>query len=675
MEKNRKYIFISIFVLFFVIGVITLFPKQKSIYAESIDLYYDINEEIETIQNEYIDIDGFIDLNKKSEILECIKVYIVNLYENGVITEYSYEEGDTGIYYQIDNWLGCVYSPPIKGMLNGESEDINIITIEPYFSSFEMWLNKNVASIIALFKQKDVLSTDEIAQNIEKIANCYYWIGDYHNSEVDLDLLYNLSYKNSIVIWQGHGDYIKGKGSMLSLGVEKFSQSDILIFQEEFADGSLILLSNGVIEVTSNFFDKHLTESALNGSIFYLNACSSLKDYLSDSDEEKMDSLAQTLLDRGAKCVIGNSDPIHIWYAFAMQSAIFEKLMIPSDNGNFHTVTESINYANEIWGTDIYDNKGSVSYVWAGGEDVKITDINISNKNAVGKDEESIVQQEIEVSENLSLEVLSHEYERFSDGTISNTYFYYDKKGRLICKSYEYYQTKMLYEYDSNNHIVNCKTVDFNDTLIEYQEYNYDEQGREIKKISYDSSDIVNEVLITNYDKVGNISEQVYTANKDGYYDMMETKYEYDANNNCIQKIESHLEDNEVVSQDIYKYEYDVNNNCICRTVVFGITNSICTYEYDDYNFLVEEIEHVYYSIDGKSYMSVETTNYVRDLDGKVLSYTKSIKSNDGVLDGTNTIIYEYNKNGQLMTEYYEQTGRKVFYEYVPLGEVQYNEY
>lgn len=270
----------------------------------------------------------------------------------------------------------------------------------------------------------------------------------------------------------------------------------------------------------------------------------------------------------------------------------------------------------------------------------------------------------------LSLKVLAHEYTELYEGAISNIYYYYDKKGRLICKNYEFYNMKEIYEYDENDHVISVRTIDFNNNLSEYDEYKYNAQGKEVEEMIYYVDDDIKIVTYTDYDRVGKVSQEICITDYGEYYHKVETKYKYDENNNCIQKIESCFID-DMDSQNIYEYKYDENNNCICETVEYSSTSIMRLYEYE-YNFLVKEIEHTYYSIDEKDYESIGITNYVRDLDGKILVWTKSVESSNDILNGINKIIYEYNENGQLITECNEQTGSKVFYEYAPLSEVQF---
>lgn len=372
-------LFVAVIVLFlcaFLIIKYRLSSNQNSLISSSFIAYDNVGQGLSTLEKPYLNEKGVVSLDDAKILLEEAFDYLQMLYAQGIITDCSYTDGDTAVYYQIDNWLGCIYSPPVEDMLAGISDNVHIITIEPYHSDFSMWFNSKFASLVSglIAHAGQVLDTDGVAKKLKQFNDRFLYEQDYHDETVDLGLLYNLDFRNSILIWQGHGGYIKGKGSLLSLGVEKWSQADILIYQQEFGDGSLFLGSNGVIVVTPRFFEQHLSNYAMKNCLVYLNTCASLKDHIED---DARTSLAQAILNCGASCVIGNTDSVHIWYAYGMQDTIFDALESDSSNGSANCVTEAIQYALDLWG-----KSKDGAHVWAAGSDITLDSILSVSQNS-----------------------------------------------------------------------------------------------------------------------------------------------------------------------------------------------------------------------------------------------------------------------------------------------------
>lgn len=375
-QINRKAKSISIrWVVLFVLlmllligGLFFFLFRQKTTLFPGFDTYTEINQKLSSIEEPYLDEEGFVSSADSKILLEEVFAYIQTLYEQGMITDCSYTDGDTAVYYQIDNWLGCLYFPQIKDMLSGSSGDVQIVTIEPYHSDLDMWFNSKFAGFLSnIIKAGEVLNTDDVANKLVQYSENFVYEQDYHDEEATIDLLYNLNLQNSILIWQGHGGYLEKFGSLLSLNAKKWKPTDFTAHQQEFADDALLLCSNDVVAVTSLFFEKELADNSLKNSLIYLNTCASLKDYMEGREQK---SLAQTILDKGASCVIGNTDSVNIWYAYAMQDAIFDDLQSRSSDDTPTRITEAINTASDLWGSNS-DN----AYVWAVGTDITLDDL------------------------------------------------------------------------------------------------------------------------------------------------------------------------------------------------------------------------------------------------------------------------------------------------------------
>lgn len=373
-----RWVVLFVLLILLLIGGLSFFLfRQKTPLSPSLDTYTEINQKLSSIEEPYLDEEGFVSSEDSKILLEEVFAYIQTLYEQDLITDCSYTDGDTAVYYQIDNWLGCLYFPQIKDMLSGASGDVQIVTIEPYHSDLDMWLNSKLTGPyinsfvprdrLGLYYDRTFLDTDGVAEKLKQFSDHFIYEQDYHNESVDIDLLYTLDFRNSVVIWQGHGGYLEKYGSLLSINAKKWDQSDIEAHKQEFSDDSLLLCPNDVIAITSKFFEQHLPENAMENSLIYLNTCASLKDYVNTTDQTSSSllrlrdqtkctqgsngtpkSLACALLNAGAKCVIGNSDSVLIIYAYAMQDTIFDALQDVGTAGIRNSVSQSIIYAQEL---------------------------------------------------------------------------------------------------------------------------------------------------------------------------------------------------------------------------------------------------------------------------------------------------------------------------------------
>ncbi|MCD8130152.1 MAG: WG repeat-containing protein [Lachnospiraceae bacterium] len=341
------------------------------LYSESFAVFDDISQNLSSIEEPYLDEDGYVSYEDSKDLLEEVYGYIYGLYEQGEITDCLYTDGDTAVYYQIDGWMGCIYMPDVAEMLAGSSGEVNIITIEPYHSDINMILSSILAGTTggslwkyiyvplieafgpvgilygAVFNAAQVTSTDSVAEKLATYSNQLVYTQDYHDDEVNLDLLHNLDYQNSIIIWQGHGGYIQGKGSLLSFGTNGLSQEEIIKYKDEIADDSVYVQNDGVVVITARFFQQHVDSDAMGNCLIYLNACAAFRDYLYDDPQE---SLAMAIYNCGASCVIGNSNSVEFFYAFDIQDAIFEALQYKSEDGTAISVSTAIDYAIEVWG-------------------------------------------------------------------------------------------------------------------------------------------------------------------------------------------------------------------------------------------------------------------------------------------------------------------------------------
>ncbi len=337
--------------------------------AEAYSVLTEIGDGADAIEKDYLNDDGFVGLEQMDGLLEEINEYAASLYEEGVISDYRYQSGDTCVYMQIDGWLGCLYDPPLDNVLSGGSEKPQIITLESVHAPL-------------MFALAGFRGPDDTARMIEENDPSFTFSGNYDKDDVTIETIRELP-QNSIIIWSGHGAYNSEVGSALCLGGMANSslkrpsanyQSMMLLYREELQDKAILSTTSGGFCVTSKFFEKYMPENALYDDVVYLGSCYSY--YLATYDGYEDSRLVDSILGLGASVVLGNTYAVSPIYSYKMIDSFFEGLAEPTDNEAFRTVEEALAYAKEKNGKEDVINKSEVFAKLAEGmENFRLSDM------------------------------------------------------------------------------------------------------------------------------------------------------------------------------------------------------------------------------------------------------------------------------------------------------------
>lgn len=254
-----------------------------------------INSEMQEIEGPYLS-DGYVPADDINNLLEKELRYVEEEKEKGNIT--YYEKGSNCIYMELNNGHALVYIPKIKDYKSGDSLN-RIVTLQPNYD--ELGKNK---------------SADTAAETIEKKRSNYSFKDkdNLDNSEVTLESIEGLT-GSSVVIWDGHGGYTGKIHSFLATDVDFDSVCDSNRYADD-CDDKIIVECNGKAMITGDFFKEHLKKNSLSSAVVYLGTCYSGKD----------DYLADILIEKGAKCVFGNTDTTTVQYDASMTKSIFFEL-------------------------------------------------------------------------------------------------------------------------------------------------------------------------------------------------------------------------------------------------------------------------------------------------------------------------------------------------------------
>lgn len=296
----------------------------------SLSKYESIFSSTSELETQYIDNDGYVQSDEVDELLSSVSEYASTLYQEGEITDYSYEDGDTCVYMEIDGWLGYLYSPKIEDALAGDSSDtIQVITYEP----FAHQIATQVGYLFTGLKGPD----DAAKSIVDVFGSPFEFKANYDNADVSIESLLKMG-ANSIIIWDGHGGYNSKFGPLISLGSPRKLGNRVIYYMTTsdylYRDKSLMIINDHCC-VTPIFFEKHMVEGALDGSLIYLATCSSLQD----------NRLAQSLMNKGARCVVGSSTTIQTIYSMRMMYDFFSALTQTSTDGDYYSVRDALNYA------------------------------------------------------------------------------------------------------------------------------------------------------------------------------------------------------------------------------------------------------------------------------------------------------------------------------------------
>ncbi|MCL2131628.1 MAG: hypothetical protein FWH36_04130 [Lentimicrobiaceae bacterium] len=226
--------------------------------------------------------------------------------------------------------------------------------------------------------------------------------------------------------------------------------------------------------------------------------------------------------------------------------------------------------------------------------------------------------------------------------TLARTVIEYDRNGNEVLRSYYHpatndVQESYVYEYDTNNQLIQEQYVLKGKMLGGKTVYSYDKQGRKDKIVVYSSKEEIKDRMQFEYDSNGNLIAE----KKQNFVGAVfkEIQYKYDERNNQIEKrnVKAFLVKNNEPYHEIQTF--DDSNRLISRTH-YDDKDSVTwkyTARYDNKNRLVEE----------------QTVNGY----GKTTAYGIYAYNKKGLLESSYTfdmqekspplrIEYKYDKNG-----------------------------
>ena len=337
-----KLILVVVFLAVFVVGItgiLTYFdvidmPIVEEVFdklgfyskgistSELYQQYTEINNQALKIEEKYAD-DGSVSNEQLPALLEELSVLAEQHKKQGILESYDVEE--TSIFMKFKSGVGYLYIPTNKDIMSGDQAG-NILTVEPYATSAEF-----LAQYILGGKSPDK-AAEEIADSLPEL----YVFDDAHNQDgfeiEDVGQLGN----NKIIIWYGHGGYISEYGSVLGTSVSIKDKTSLSMYEKELENGEMVL-GKDCFCLCPSYFDKHIADGALKGSMVYLAACESGRD----------NRLADVFFRKGATLVVGNTRSIFVRYNLYMMYDFLIALTNTYDDGTYWTAEDALQYAKD----------------------------------------------------------------------------------------------------------------------------------------------------------------------------------------------------------------------------------------------------------------------------------------------------------------------------------------
>lgn len=300
-----------------------------------------ITENIDSLVEEFVitDDDEETALNAYN-ILCKINEFLAKEKETGRIKSYLQD----GLHFEIELPIGLYfYDFPIEGTM-GTSNNNYVYTEKNTKSIFadEAYTYKIATVQPFEYEDHDCKVLDPAAESIEEKLG-YKFLTNQDNTNVTIDFLKTLSdYK--VIIWEGHGNYSEEYHSYLA-SCEFIGDNNDAHIDDRVA-GRVVEYQGIAWGVTWKFFDYYYREknNPFNDSLIYFTACCSAKD----------SKLADTLINCGAKAVVGYDNYVHPTYGDNICKTFFKTLIEDDDKNSKLTKTakESLAKAKDKHGED-----------------------------------------------------------------------------------------------------------------------------------------------------------------------------------------------------------------------------------------------------------------------------------------------------------------------------------
>lgn len=315
-------------------NVVRVSYEKKTITDEQFESADETINILNNIAKPYTDDNGYIDIDKRDELLQIISVELEKYKDKEIVREYYIGEDSATIIF--DGNITYIYTPAVERELSGSGAS-EIITIE-VFDTWDIIISGNEQ----LSAELDAWANNfgyglGLSDNVEFITKentNYVYKEGIKKSQFTIEKLKNLAnYK--IMILEGHGAWNSKDNYCCICTGESVTKESRQRYAEEIANNEIVItsgtLQKSTYAVTPAFLNKHLKYN--ENSLVFLENCYSLKN----------EKLANVFMNKGAYCVIGYDDATDISYGKLTRSYFFRYATQRDDNGKYPTIDSAVN--------------------------------------------------------------------------------------------------------------------------------------------------------------------------------------------------------------------------------------------------------------------------------------------------------------------------------------------
>ena len=365
-------------------------PCTISFYREFTDedltLRDDVLDELQAVTAGYENDEGYVNESDLDVIIKKLREKMDQLENAGKVESFTFE--DITVSVNTATGYPFIYTVPVAGWMaassytsngmeessydgySGTGKGLSIATFEPFYN--DRSINPRLSNgEINEYEGSSTGATDLAAQTmVSKLGQFgYSFDGNYDNEDVSIDRLKHIS-DYDVILWAGHGTASQKNGSVLYTG-EKITTAKSEYYQKDIQAGRIVDGGNyGTYGVTGKFFKENLDEGSLNGAFIYLGACCSINDKYNNRNGKN--GLAQSLIDKGAAAVVGNTAFTGANTSFSFQRDMLELMCEKnSDTGKYYTAGEAFQFEKRLYYKDKNKKDEYLTLVYVDGVECK----------------------------------------------------------------------------------------------------------------------------------------------------------------------------------------------------------------------------------------------------------------------------------------------------------------
>lgn len=341
-KAHRKLLWTVIIAIIAVLAALAIWYLQKPKFdpEQVYQTYHEINQAAEELEQHSHSETETINEEQLPALLEQVGKIAQQYQEKGQVVQYKVE--DTCVYMELEGGIGYVYTPTVADMMSGDggvssgkhfdrlpnldAMRNHILTIEPYVTDPKMLAHYLMGG----------RSPDKAARAIVDALPDYFTFAEAYNWD---SFTYDSAEKMGsypIIIWYGHGTYTEEYGPLLGSSIPSDDLSSLVAYDQGLYEGEMVLGKDNFL-LTPRYFEHHLEDGSLQGSLVYLAACESARD----------DRLGNVFVDKGAELVVGNTRSIFTRYNLYMMTDFLIALTKQYEDGTYWTAEDALAYAKE----------------------------------------------------------------------------------------------------------------------------------------------------------------------------------------------------------------------------------------------------------------------------------------------------------------------------------------